>query len=72
MSKLKKVLLDIKVQDKFECIKKGDFFSKGRCYWVIDINHNLSSDVTTVTFLDDEMDRHPVTDAFLAINFKKQ
>jgi len=72
MNKLKKVLLDVKIGDKFECVKKMDFFFKGLSYFVIDVDHDISSGVTTVTFLDDEMDRHPITDAFLAINFEKQ
>ena len=72
MNNLKKVVLEVKVGDAFECIKESKFFTKDRVYKVESCNYDIGSTSTEVEFLDNDLDMHLVTQKFLEANFKKQ
>ena len=72
MNNLKKVVLEVKVGDAFECINKSEYFTKDRVYKVQSCSYDIGSSSTEVEFLDNDLDMHLVTQKFLEANFKKQ
>ena len=72
MNNLKKVVLEVKVGDAFICIKESNFFTKDRVYKIESCNYDIGTGDTTIEFLDNDLDIHPITEKFLATNFKKQ
>ena len=72
MNNLKKVVLEVKVKDSFVCTRNSDYFTKDRVYKVQSANYDIGTGDTEVEFLDNDLDMHPVTEKFLATNFKKQ
>lgn len=72
MNNLRKVALEVKVGDRFECIKESDFFTIGQNYKIQSSSYDVGTELTEVEFLDDDLDLHFVSEKFLQTNFKKQ
>lgn len=72
MNNLRKVVLEVKVGDRFECIKSNDFFTIGQSYKVQSSSYDIGTESTEVEFLDNDLDLHFVSEKYLLTNFKKQ
>ncbi len=71
MNKLKKKRLDVQLNAKIEFTgKKCDGITPGRVYFVTGLKYDNGLRELSMTFLDDDMDEHWITQTFFNNNFK--
>ena len=61
----KKQVLKVKVGQMFTPNVSNDFFTKGKDYQVDSLDYDNGTQTTTVTFTDDDGDKHPISDNYL-------
>lgn len=61
----KKQVLKVNVGQMFTPNVSNDFFTKGKGYQVDSLYYDNGTQTTTVKFIDDDGDKHPISDNYL-------